>query len=656
MYYYELSNIISSKNILLAGRERIKCVFYKFNRVCDLKKMDVRTKRRIMFIIIIMSIIITITGFLIFQINFGKYTRIIKVDEDAYVYEFKPDTNYGKDENITVGNYHDGKTEAYYHFDLSSLPDGWTKADAQVEFNYGSDIVNVGCNLTYESWDETTITWDNKPNNSVYYAYILCDGFGFRIPLNPEHVINGEVTLCLFGRGGEDDGFIQGNSREGAPHENVPPNIWIHYEGLDPFFLTGAIVAYFVIGVIITLYLVLRNRLALSPINQRFETLPQKRILKPTLTYKINDLVDLRLINDRTYIYVNNKRLMVCTFLLINIPVEKIHEYDEIKSIDEAAEILDNGMHIIPSRHYEISPEEEFKAHCSNIQAFFENGLNTNILHTNVAFPLLKELVEQGFESAQKVFKEEIAIRFNEGTFNSRRFLHLQGYLKYLNKNEQQALEGYSEFIDSLSRQPSRRFGKQELQRLPARPYISLNGEILFKVVILGNNDVGRTLIIEDLSKSFSIGHKSGFISLVIKRVEIDNRIVKLLIHVPSNSQMIITSTIVKSFGSLIMYGFPLSLGVIIMYDITNANSVSRIPEWIQLIRENRGNIPILLVGNKADLKENRVVPKEAGEKIKTDYRLSSFMEVSAKTGENLEILFEKISHLLLKKNFPYKY
>lgn len=54
---------------------------------------------------------------------------------------------------------------------------------------------------------------------------------------------------------------------------------------------------------------------------------------------------------------------MVCTFLLMNIPKDRIQDYNEIKSIDEAVEILDKSLHSIPPRHYKISPEEEFSAH-----------------------------------------------------------------------------------------------------------------------------------------------------------------------------------------------------------------------------------------------------------------------------------------------------
>lgn len=153
--------------------------------------------------------------------------------------------------------------------------------------------------------------------------------------------------------------------------------------------------------------------------------------------FKINRLVDLRLIGKRTYIYVNNEMFLACLRLIMNIPINRIQEANEINSIDEATEIFnstENWQNI-------ISPEEEFKAHCSNIQAFFENGLNTDILASNVAFPLLKKLVDHEYKPAIRVFKEEIVKRYNEGTFISRFFLSNEGYLNYLSEEEKQLLK-----------------------------------------------------------------------------------------------------------------------------------------------------------------------------------------------------------------------
>lgn len=154
--------------------------------------------------------------------------------------------------------------------------------------------------------------------------------------------------------------------------------------------------------------------------------------------FKINNLVDLRLINNRTYIYIDNKRFVQCFNLLFNVAPEKSRSYINIKNMDEASQIL--GVRY-SAWFMRISPKEAFMAHCSNIQAFFENELNTDLLHSDIAFPLLKKLVQLGYQPAEKVFAEEIVKRYNEGTRESRMFLRSEGYLKYLNKEEKRTLK-----------------------------------------------------------------------------------------------------------------------------------------------------------------------------------------------------------------------
>ncbi|KKK93681.1 hypothetical protein LCGC14_2690410, partial [marine sediment metagenome] len=65
---------------------------------------------------------------------------------------------------------------------------------------------------------------------------------------------------------------------------------------------------------------------------------------EPDKIFKINKIVELRLIQNRTYIYINNKKFIQCMYLLMNIPKNNVDDYDEIKSIDDAAEVLDNSL------------------------------------------------------------------------------------------------------------------------------------------------------------------------------------------------------------------------------------------------------------------------------------------------------------------------
>ncbi|MFX0141443.1 MAG: hypothetical protein ACFFDN_47840, partial [Candidatus Hodarchaeota archaeon] len=122
---------------------------------------------------------------------------------------------------------------------------------------------------------------------------------------------------------------------------------------------------------------------------------------------------------------------------------DKSRSYSNIKNMDEASQILKARY---SSWFMRISPKEAFMAHCSNIQAFFENELNTDLLHSDIAFPLLKKLVQLGYQPAEKVFAEEIVKRYNEGTWESRKFLRSEGYLKYLNKKEKRTLKKDKDF------------------------------------------------------------------------------------------------------------------------------------------------------------------------------------------------------------------
>ena len=138
-----------------------------------------------------------------------------------------------------------------------------------------------------------------------------------------------------------------------------------------------------------------------------------------------------------------------CKYLLLDLPIANKNNYDEIESIDEAVEKLDNSMER-GSIKYKISPETEFWGHCSNLQAWYENDYDTRILHRNLAFPLLRALVEVGDPLAKNVFKEQIAIRFESGYPSV--ILHLinQGYLKYLTKDELNTILENPDFIRNL--------------------------------------------------------------------------------------------------------------------------------------------------------------------------------------------------------------
>ncbi|KKL59504.1 hypothetical protein LCGC14_2214680, partial [marine sediment metagenome] len=156
----------------------------------------------------------------------------------------------------------------------------------------------------------------------------------------------------------------------------------------------------------------------------------------------INKFLSLKLEKGKTVIYIAGERFYHCKFLLIEIPEKQLRSFN---SIDEASESLNSSLEPTKDRvfTYNIPPETEFWGHCSNIQAWYENGYDTRLLHSNLSFPLLEELTEAGDPQAKKVFKEEIAERYNNGIESVRKYLKDSNYLRRL------TIEEFHSYIDA---------------------------------------------------------------------------------------------------------------------------------------------------------------------------------------------------------------
>jgi Ras-related protein Rab-6A len=93
------------------------------------------------------------------------------------------------------------------------------------------------------------------------------------------------------------------------------------------------------------------------------------------------------------------------------------------------------------------------------------------------------------------------------------------------------------------------------------------------------------------------------------------------------------------------------SNAALFLYDITSPKTLDSLPAWLEVVRENAGQIPIILVGAKKDLEEHRQVTLEQGQEVAKKYALSHFIELSSKTGENVEESFKIISNLLTSES-----
>ncbi|KKN57053.1 hypothetical protein LCGC14_0566110 [marine sediment metagenome] len=146
--------------------------------------------------------------------------------------------------------------------------------------------------------------------------------------------------------------------------------------------------------------------------------------------FKVNHLITLRLIGGKTVLFVNNREFKQCKILLLDIPING-ESAEGINSIDEASDRFKSS-----SFYGYIDKNEEFWAHCSNMQVWAENNYDTDILHRNLAFPLLKKLSKEGDKLAKQRFIEEIARRYKYGGINVQLYLFNENYLDYLTNDD----------------------------------------------------------------------------------------------------------------------------------------------------------------------------------------------------------------------------
>lgn len=83
---------------------------------------------------------------------------------------------------------------------------------------------------------------------------------------------------------------------------------------------------------------------------------------------------------------------------------------------------------------------------------------------------------------------------------------------------------------------------------------------------------------------------------------------------------------------------------IILMYDISYSSSFYNLESWVKDIKLNIGkkDIPIFLVGNKSDLKDNSNIKIKDVLNFSRKYKMELF-EISVKNNKDVNQLFDKV-------------
>ena len=172
--------------------------------------------------------------------------------------------------------------------------------------------------------------------------------------------------------------------------------------------------------------------------------------------------------------------------------------------------------------------------------------------------------------------------------------------------------------------------------------------DAVFKLCIFGDGGVGKTTLVNKyLTGVFKNSTMTIGIDFHIKTLVIDGIKVRLQIWDFAGEErfrFLLPSYIIGASGA------------IFMYDITRFSSLKNLNDWLDVLNHGAQSIeeqfPILLAGGKADLEleDKRAIDKELGFETAKENNLCGFLECSAKTGDNVEEIFNKITREMIKK------
>ncbi|MHA1264942.1 MAG: Rab family GTPase [Candidatus Helarchaeota archaeon] len=163
-----------------------------------------------------------------------------------------------------------------------------------------------------------------------------------------------------------------------------------------------------------------------------------------------------------------------------------------------------------------------------------------------------------------------------------------------------------------------------------------------FKIVLVGEEAVGKTsLIIRYINNTFQENYIPTLgVNFMTKDIILDKAVRLIIWDIGGQSTW-------KAKLPLYLKGAD---GALIVFDLTRPATLLAVEDWIEKINSIAGtNTPFIVIGNKIDLVDHRRVKKQDVEKLLQPYNYNLFLESSAKTGQNVEIIFQMIAQQLIK-------
>ena len=164
-----------------------------------------------------------------------------------------------------------------------------------------------------------------------------------------------------------------------------------------------------------------------------------------------------------------------------------------------------------------------------------------------------------------------------------------------------------------------------------------MSEDCVYKVLLLGDTTVGKTCFLTKYTdKTFQEVH--------ISTIGLDYRLKSMKLKNGKNIKLQIWDTAGQDrFRAITKNYYKGANGIILVYDVTSEKTYDNVKSWVSQIREEASpNVIVYLCGNKIDMKEQRIVKTEDGQKLAEEFGFP-FNETSAKDGTNISETFEDL-------------
>ncbi|KAI7868228.1 P-loop containing nucleoside triphosphate hydrolase protein [Spinellus fusiger] len=157
--------------------------------------------------------------------------------------------------------------------------------------------------------------------------------------------------------------------------------------------------------------------------------------------------------------------------------------------------------------------------------------------------------------------------------------------------------------------------------------------DYLFKLLLIGDSGVGKScLLLRFADDTYTESYISTIgVDFKIRTIELEGKTVKLQIWDTAGQERFRTITSSYYRGAH---------GIIVVYDVTEQDSFTNVKQWLQEIdRYAAEGVNKLLVGNKSDLVDKKVVDTEQAKELSVSLGIP-LLETSAKSSTNVEQAF----------------